>query len=227
VRTVAIACRTIEDEINAVAKALPGSCPIRWVESGLHNFPAKLKDRIQQEIDFADGAENILLLFGYCGNSVEGLRASRSRLVLPKVDDCISLLLGSNKSRLEVGNEAHSYFLTDGWLRYGNKIYREYLHCVQKYGQKRALSIFRTMLANYSALAFIDTGTYDLDDLMAKTSEFSASLNLTQMVVPGNLSLIGKAFREEWDEDFLKVPPGVVLQINYHPIPSLIQQTSG
>ncbi|MEW6662623.1 MAG: DUF1638 domain-containing protein [Bacillota bacterium] len=216
-RTIAIACRTIEDEINAVVKALPGCCPVRWVESGLHNFPVKLKDRIQQEIDIIDGAENILLLFGYCGNSVEGLRASKSRLVLPKVDDCISLLLGSNQARLEVGCQARSYFLTDGWLRYENNIYQEFLHCVKKYGQDKALGVFRTMLANYSALAFIDTGTYDLDHLMAKTSEFAASLNLTQVVVPGTLSLIDKAFKEEWDDDFLKVPPGMALSLSFSP----------
>lgn len=216
-RKAVIACRTIEDEIMAVAGALPDCFPINWVESGLHNFPVKLKDRIQQEIDKVDGAENILLLFGYCGNSVAGLRSNRSWLVLPKVDDCISMLLGGNQTRLETGNQTRSYFLTDGWLRYENNIYWEFLHCVKKYGQKKALAIFHTMLANYSSLACIDTGAYDLDQLMAKTGEFAASLNLSQIVVPGTLRLIDKALKEEWDDDFLKVPPGVAISLSFDP----------
>lgn len=46
--TVAVVCRTIEDEINAIAKTLPNCCPIYWAESSLHNFPLKQKDGIQQ-----------------------------------------------------------------------------------------------------------------------------------------------------------------------------------
>jgi hypothetical protein len=123
--------------------------------------------------------------------------------------------LGSNQNR-----PVRSYFLTEGWLRYENNIYREFLHCVKKYGRNRALGIYRTMLANYSALAFIDTGTYDLNQLMTETAEFAASLNLTQQVVAGTLSLIGKALREEWDDDFIKVPPGMALRIKDYPVSS-------
>lgn len=207
--TVAIACRTIEDEINAVVKELPGCCPVRWVESGLHNFPVKLKDRLQQEIKSADGAENILLLFGYCGNSIEGLRSHSAQLVVPKVADCISLLLNGDQKRL-----VRSYFLTEGWLRGEDNICCEFLYCVKKYGRDKALDLYRTMLKSYSTLAFIDTGTYNLNRLMTETAEFAASLNLTQQVVTGSLSLLRKALKGEWDDDFIKVPPGMALRIN-------------
>ncbi|HVJ48243.1 DUF2284 domain-containing protein [Desulfitobacterium sp.] len=50
-RTVAIACQTIEDELDAIYNTLLDPFPIVWVESGLHNFPSQLKDRIQQEIN--------------------------------------------------------------------------------------------------------------------------------------------------------------------------------
>lgn len=211
--TIAIACRTIEDEVNAVVNELPCCCPVRWVESGLHNFPVKLKDRLQQEIKLADGAENILLLFGYCGNSIEGLRSYGAQLVVPKVADCISLLLNGNQNRL-----ARSYFLTAGWLRDENNICREFLYCVKKYGRDKALDVYRTMLKSYSTLAFIDTGTYNLNRLMTETAEFAAGLNLTQQVVAGNLSLLRKALRGEWDDDFIKVPPGTALRINSYSV---------
>lgn len=214
-KTVAIACRTIEDEINAVYKTLPVQFPIFWVESGLHNFPSKLKDRIQQEIGKVSGVENILLLFGYCGNSIEGLMSPLAQLVVPKVEDCISLLLGGNQIRRDLSREVPSFYLTEGWLRYESNIYWEYEQCLKKYGEARTLRVFRTMFAHYSTLNFIDTGCYKLRPVMAKTADLAANLNLEQAIVPGTLRLITKALKEEWDEDFLKVPPGVPIHLSY------------
>lgn len=214
-KTVAIACQTIEDEINAINNTLPNPSPIVWVESGLHNFPDQLKERIQQEIDKINGVENILLLFGYCGNSIEGLVASHARLVVPKVEDCISLLLGGNQIRQALSREIPAFYLTDGWLRYEKNIYWEYEQCLKKYGEARSLRIFRTMFAHYSNLNFIDTGCYDLTSVMSKTAEFAAKLDLKQGIVTGTLKLITKALMEEWDDDFLMVPQGVPIHINY------------
>jgi len=214
-KTIAIACRTIEDELMAVYNTLPASFPIVWVESGLHNFPSQLKERIQLEIDKIYDVDNILLLFGYCGNSIEGLVAAQARLVVPKVEDCISLLLGGNYNRLALSSKTPAFYLTDGWLRYEKNIYWEYEKSLEKYGEARAMRIFQAMFAHYSNLNFIDTGSYNLESAMNKTAEFAKKLNLKQEVVPGTLKLISKAFLEEWDEDFLIVPPGVSIHLTY------------
>jgi len=214
-KTVVIACQTIEDEINAINSTLPVPFPIVWVESGLHNFPDKLKERLQQEVDKISGAENILLLFGYCGNSIEGLVASQAQLVVPRVEDCISLLLGGNHIRQALSRETPAFYLTGGWLRYEKNIYWEYEKCLEKYGETRSLRIFQAMFAHYSNFNFIDTGSYDLESVMSRTAKFATKLNLKQGIVPGTLKLIKKALLEEWDEDFLIVAPGVPIHINY------------
>lgn len=214
-KTVAIACRTIEDELNAVYNTLPAPFPIYWIESGLHNFPAQLKDRIQQEIDKISGVENILLLFGYCGKGIEGLVSAQARLVVPKVEDCISLLLGGNQKRRALSRETPAFYLTDGWLRYEKNIYWEYEYCLKKYGEEKSLRIFRAMFEHYANLNYIDTGSYDLESVMSRMAEWAAKLNLKQGVVPGTLRLITKAFFEEWDDEFLIVPSGVPLHMDY------------
>ena len=212
--TVAIACKTIEDEINSVANDLPDCCPLVWVESGLHNYPSRLRDRLQEEIYKLLDVDYIVLIFGYCGNSVEGLISPNAQLIIPKVDDCISMLLGGNEVRLEESRQRPSYYLTDGWMRYENNIYQEYLHCREKYGSVRTQRIFRAMLEHYTTLNFIDTGTYSLDQAIAKTAELAAAANLEQQVISGDLTLIAKALRGEWDDDFLRVGPGVPVHIS-------------
>lgn len=214
-KTVAIACQTIEDELNAIYNTLVDPFPIVWVESGLHNFPSQLKVRIQQEIDKISGVDNILLLFGYCGNSIEGLVAEQARLVVPKVEDCISLLLGGNQIRQALSRQTPAFYLTDGWLRYEKNIYWEYEQCIKKYGEARSLRIFQAMFAHYSSLNFIDTECYDLESVMSRTAEFATKLNLNQGVVLGTLKLITKALLGEWDENFLIVPRGVPMHISY------------
>jgi len=218
-QTVFIGCRTIEDEINAVLESLPTKSPIFWIESGLHNYPLKLRERIQEEIDKITAAfphvENIVLLFGYCGNCIDGLCSPKAQLVVPKVEDCISLLVGGDKVRLDLNSRAHAYYLTSGWLRYENNIYYEYEQCIKKYGLTKVQRIFKVMLKNYSNLYFINTGTYNLAETMQITSELAENLNLKQEIIPGTLSLIAKGVRGEWDADFLKVPPGDVVKLNF------------
>jgi hypothetical protein len=216
--TVAIVCRTIEDEINAVLKTLPGPFPIVWIESRLHSFPLKLKDTIQQEIDKLSGVENILLLSGYCGNAIEGLVARQAQLVVPKVGDCISLLLGGDQTRHDLSGNTQAYYFTEGWLRYENNICWEYERCLEKYGKATTLYIFRTMLAHYSAFDFINTGTYELGPAMTKTAALAVDLDLMQAIVPGNLGLVTKALKGEWDEDFLLVAPGIPVHLGYCPV---------
>lgn len=216
--TVFIGCRTIEDEINAVFESLAVKRPIYWIESGLHNYPLKLKMRLQEEIDKIVSdipqVKNIVLLFGYCGNSIDGLCSSQAQLVVPEVEDCISLLLGGNDTRLQLNSRAHAYFFTDGWLRYENNIYFEYQHCLKKYGLEKTKRIFKAMLKNYDLLYFIDTGTYDVPKTMEKTLEMAERLNLNQDIIPGTLEIIAKGVLGQWDHGFLKVPPGKPVKLN-------------
>ena len=145
---------------------------------------------------------------------IEGLVASQARLVVPKVEDCISLLLGGNPIRQALSRETPAFYLTDGWLRYEKNIYWEYEQCLNKYGEVRSLRIFKAMFAHYSNLNFIDTACYDLTSVMSRTDEFAAKLDVKQGIVTGTLKLITKALREEWDEDFLIIPQGVPIHIN-------------
>ena len=117
--SVLLACRTIEDEVLKAAAETGFAGEVRWVESGLHNRPEVLRAVFRRSSTGIDGAGTVLLAFGYCGNSVVGLTAGDFRLVIPRADDCITLLLGSCARRQEISSEVGTYFLTKGWLERG------------------------------------------------------------------------------------------------------------
>jgi len=89
-----IAC---ENVIKEILSLLPEGMSYTIVESGLHQKPEQLKVYLQEQIDEADGLfDPIILRFGQCSNAVTGLAAQKSRLVIPRVDDCIAMVLGSS-----------------------------------------------------------------------------------------------------------------------------------
>ena len=206
--TAVIACETIKDEIMYVARKVECPYPFSWTASSLHKFPERLQRQLQGEIDKCEDAENILLMYGYCGNAVLGLSSRRARLIVPKMDDCISLLLGGNERRKKLNQEGRSYYFTKGWMDSDSGITTEYNRCVMKYGYDKSNMVFKLMLKGYKSFDVIDTGVDQLPDLIEAAQEFAGILDLEHKVVEGTLDVLYKALCGQWDEDFVIVEPG-------------------
>ena len=208
-KTIMICCRTIEQEVQAAMKYTGISCPCVWVESGLHNVPGQLAQRLQQELDALPGTvERVLLGFGFCGNAVKGLHTGNFTLIVPRVDDCITLLLGSCQRRNQLMREEGTYFLTEGWLKGERNLWVEFERVRERFGEGHARRIFAVMLAHYQRLAVVDTGLSDLDVLLPETKKFAGGLGLRHQVISGTLDYFRILLTGPWDEDqFLVVPP--------------------
>ena len=85
--------------------------------------------------------------------------------MLPAVDDCIAILLGSRDEYLRQFNGCPgTYYYTRGWIEYIDDPYHEYLEMIPRYGEQKAREIAHLILANYRRVALVDTGTYELAD---------------------------------------------------------------
>ncbi len=207
-KAIALACETIADEVRLAAQQTDSLFPICWIESGMHNYPDKLRKYLQSEIDRIENVDYTLLLFGYCGNSLLGLVPHNNPLVIPRVDDCISLLLGGNERRNALNRKAMGYFLTRGWLSHENNLWNEYNYCIKKYGPERTRQIYHVMLHNYKKLNVIETGAYNLEELLPLTEEIARELALEHAVVEGTLDLLCRALQGDWNEQFIIIEPG-------------------
>ncbi|HZL04222.1 MAG TPA: DUF1638 domain-containing protein, partial [Coriobacteriia bacterium] len=95
-----IACATVIEEMSPF---LPSGVGRRTLDFGLHTDPDRLRATLQATIaevaaSAPAGSEEpitIILGYGLCSQGVVGLRAEGCRLVIPRVDDCIALFLGS------------------------------------------------------------------------------------------------------------------------------------
>lgn len=176
----------------------------------MHLSPERLKEGLHAAVAEVDvpGA-TIVLGYGLCSNAVLGLKTRHATLVVPRVDDCIAMLLGSNEAfAAEAEKERGSYYLTKSYLDECSTVVSEHEQMTEKYGSDKAQRMMRLVLQHYTRLVLIDTGRYDLEACRARVETVAGVYRLTVDVVPGTTRIVDALVDGEWGDDFVVVPPG-------------------
>ena len=211
-REVMIACDTLRTEIEHVMEVHGVDRHVVWIEHLLHNVPTKLAAALQEAIDGVEDADRVLLGFGNCGNAIQGLRSGNFELIVPRLDDCVSLVLGSQRYREQYSRKHHAFYLTDGWITGSRTIEVEYNEMIEDYGEEEADEIMNMMYVNYNTMAFLDTGLYDIDALMNRTRHLCEVIETKQVVEPATLAYVERLVCGPWPEDlFVHVAPGEII----------------
>lgn len=209
-----LACATVMEEMQPL---LPSHIAREVLDFGLHINPAELKRALQNAIDAAAGtADEIILGYGFCSMAVMGLRANNCTLVVPHVDDCISIFLGSRAAyQQQIKAEPGTYYLTKGWIEVGDTPFSEYDRLVEKYGEKRADRLIRLSIKHYTRLALIDTGRGDMTPYREYTQRLAARWDLRFEEIQGSNELVRRMLFGPWDNDFIVVPPGEAIRYEH------------
>lgn len=201
-----IACAVMRDELRAARER---GDDVTFLDYGLHNEPARLRAEIQREVDASNKCDVILLGFGCCGNGVVGVKARECPLVVPKVDDCIAMFLGSREAyEAQRKQEPGTYYLTKGWIEDGSDALKDYPLWVAKYGERRAKRLLNVTYRGYSRVGLIDTGAYDVGQFSDYANRLAALLDARSEVIQGSMRLFDGLTQKEWHEDFLVISPG-------------------
>jgi hypothetical protein len=206
-RTKVIACATVIEEMLPL---LPAEMQVEVLDFGLHLHPGNLRETLQQTIDTAgETADTILLGYGLCSMAVVGLTANNCTLVVPRVDDCIAIFLGSRDAYTEqASKEPGTYYLTKGWIEVSDTPFSEFKRMAEKYGETRARRMVKLMLKNYTRLAYIDTGQQDQERYLDYARRTAEEFDLRLEEIDGSDALVRKLLFGPWDDDFVVTPPG-------------------
>lgn len=204
-----IACRVVVEEL---APFLRQGVEVQTLDFGLHRRPEGLRAALQEAVDAAGpGVGAVVLGYGMCSGAVVGLRAGRCPLVVPRVDDCIAIFLGSRaEHRRQLGAEPGTYYLTKGWVEAGDGPFAEYEPMVKRWGEERARRLMGTLLKHYTRLAFIRTGNEaDLGPAREYAGAAAARFGLRYDELEGSPELVRRLVDGPWDDEgFVVVPPG-------------------
>ncbi len=231
-----ISCEVFFREVCLCAASSPHRIDVEFTEKGAHDRSDALRALIQGKIDAAENGprpyDAILLGFGLCGNSALGLRAGKTRLVIPRAHDCCTVFLGSRKifARHFKDNPSLPFSSTGYMERGGTPIHeattldvvpgvsKEYADLVAQYGEENARYIYETLTASARSargdgadnrVHFIDVPEFSHLGFAERCRAQAEAAGKSFEVLPGDMRLIRKMLHGEWDpEEFLVVAPG-------------------
>lgn len=216
-KKIIITCRTILPEVEKLLDDVHSDFEIIIMDSNLHDRPDKLRMEIQRQLDTLSGVELVLLPFGYCGGAVIGLKSHDFKLILPKVDDCITLFFGSRQKRNLVNEEERTFFLTKGWLDSERNLIKEYKRLSKKYGQRNADAVIHMMYHNYHQLALIDTGLFPLDGQWKLVKKTAKLLQINCVCCQGTDELLKQLLCGPYsNERFIIIQPHQKVEKSYY-----------
>lgn len=206
-----ISCEVFRPELLHLMGDLPKRC--YFLPQGLHRFPQVLRQTLQGIIDGLDAngrVDTILLAYGLCGNGLDGIGSKKSRLLVPCCDDCIPVLHGlSCFDNPEKIDKTGSYYLSPGWIGYGNNAFREYKRCLSFLDHQEAFWVTREIIKSYSRFTLIDTGLDSLEDDRAYARMVADFFGLDYTEVRGSLDwLAGLLEKPVNDPRYVQACPG-------------------
>jgi len=206
-KTKVFACATVIEEMLPL---MPPDMAHEVLDFGLHLIPENLKTTLQEAIDKSSADfETVILGYGLCSMAIVGLTARACTVIVPRVDDCIAIFLGSKDAYTEqTRTEPGTYYLTKGWIEVSDTPFEEHKRLVKKYGQEKADYIMSIMLKHYKRLAYIKTGQDDQDRYLEYARLTAQKFNLRFEEIPGSDALIRKLLFGPWDDEILVAPPG-------------------
>jgi hypothetical protein len=213
---VVIACTVLQDLLSRTFLE-DLSTDVTFMEYGLHRVPCQLRSSLQEAIDSIREPSVVVLGYGLCGNGLVGLRPGRHTLLVPRADDCITLLLGSRASYLrEFEAVPGTYYLSKGWLESGSHPLKEYEEYLPRYGSEQALWLMDQQYQHYERLLLVAHSQADLDAYRPQAqavARFCERWGMRYEEMLGSDRYVRRLTAaattlDKADDDFLIVPPG-------------------
>jgi len=220
-----VSCDVFSKEIEAFYDTIKYKpMHMEFFDAGLHITPNEMKRQLQERIDNCEKEYNpdyLLLLAGLCGNATLKLQTSSSKLVIPRIHDCISIFLGSSEKYLELKKvKPCAYFSSPGWVKSklppGKeleektlKMYQELYPDDEEYVEDLMIA-FNDQFSAYNAYVYTDLISDDAAEQTCK--DCAAHLNWSYEKVQGDPQFLLDALNRKWDDRFLIADPNTPIK---------------
>lgn len=206
---VILSCSSLEGYVEAAQKKQRTAYPVILLDRKLHVEPRDMRERILEELGrLPETVDTVLVAMGFCGGSWSQVPVRR-RTVIPRVDDCISLLLQRTDAYVPNLKEmGHMYMAeTDPDDFDMERMLGELPEQYQGLEKEEILHMF---FDAYHFLDVVDTGLNDCysEEYVAKAQRNADFMDVTLDYVEGSNHLLEKLIGGQWDEQFLVAEPG-------------------
>lgn len=209
---VILACSSMARQVAAAQRKMGTGYPVRCVDRRYHAEPKEMRLQLIAALGGLAGEfDTVLVAMGFCGGSWESVYAP-VRVVAPRADDCITILLNRDGAPHENLKEpGHIYIRDTDTGRYSLEGLRESV--CERYGREQGLALFDKWFASYTHADIIDTGTYDsrAEDFIAQARRGAEITRCELRHVPGGNVVLEKLVSGDWDDLFVVAEAGETL----------------
>lgn len=204
-----LACSALSYYVHAAQKKYQTEYPVIEVDRNYHDRPKLLRELLEEAIEkVPEDVDTLLIAMGACGNCWEGI-SWRGTLVIPRMDDCVTILLHQDDTWYPNLKQAGHFYQIDEENDHFllTNMYRKF---VEKYGERRAKRICEMMFGNYTNVDVVDTGVFDChtEAYVAKMQKEADFIHVPLNFVKGSNYIIEKLITRKWDEQFIILQPG-------------------
>jgi len=117
-QTVILACSSFQNYISAAQQKMDTHHPVVWLDEKLHRHPKLMRQAILDAlVRMPEMVETVLVCMGFWGGSWAN-NPARQRIVIPRADDCVSILLHTSDRRgFNLKETGHLYLVVAAALR--------------------------------------------------------------------------------------------------------------
>ncbi len=211
-KAVVLTCSSLKDHVEAAMRSQKVSYDMLLVDRSFHVEPSQMKKEVEKAVGaLPKDVDTLLVAMGFCGGVWDQVTFP-VRVVIPRVDDCVSLLLQTDDeyrpNRKETG---HLYLYEQDPADFSAlKFLRDGSYMTEGYEGISREMLFRMYFGQYHHMDIIDTG---LNDCYSEEYATAAQENADQIgavldYVPGSNRMLEKLLTGKWDEQFLVAEPG-------------------
>ena len=208
-----LACSALEDYVRSAQEKMKTNYPIVEVDRNYHDRPKILREMVKEGLaKFPEEVDTVLVAMGACGNCWDGI-SWKTRLVIPRMDDCVTILLHTgDKWYPNLKKAGHLYQIDEEDDHFS--ICAMYEKIAAKYGEKKARKILDRMFGSYTNVDIVDAGIFDChkDDYVARVKRDAEFINVPLGFVEGSNHIMEKLVAGNWDDQFMIVEPETVIE---------------
>ena len=190
-RTVGVgvlACESVVVYVQAAQRRLGTDYPVFVLHYTDTDDPGRMKLQIVQAAEkMPKDIDTVLVAMGFCGGSWNQVEASR-RLVIPRVDDCVSMLLNVEEGHSTNPKEMGHLYITEQEPDSSGK------RLCQQCPRWKVDACYPKWFANHSQMDIVDTGVFDChtEDYVEKAQKCADDLHCNLDYVSGSNALLEK-----------------------------------
>ena len=141
---VILGCSSMAKAIDAAQKKTGTDHPVYLISRKYHSSPGQMRLHLMEALHtIPESSDTVLVAMGFCGGSWKDIDTEK-RIVIPKVDDCITLMLHTDDSPHFNLKQATHLYMRDP---YGDDFGPMHEKLRMKYGEEKVMLLLHAGLS--------------------------------------------------------------------------------